>query len=157
MLIYYILLSWPTAILGGHTGSITLLLLKKQPTCGHMGLGLTGLWWILFYYTKPLLQSKHISVTIAKKRHTAPLLAFYPARSVWQGGKLASRLVGNTSKGSGDSPRHKTCFKGEEVRENFNHRECKPKACKYKHVCKFCQSTEHPISMCKKFKRSQPE
>ena len=29
MLIYYILLSWPTVILEGHTGSITLLLLKR--------------------------------------------------------------------------------------------------------------------------------
>ena len=153
MLIYYILLSWPTAILGGHTGSITLPLLKKQPTCRHMGLGLTGLWWILFYYTKPLLQNKHISVTIAKKQYTAPLLA--PSTLHDQHGKgenLASRLAGNTSKGSGDPPRHKTYFKGEEVCENFNHRECKLKACKYKHVCKFCQSTDHPISMHKKFK-----
>ena len=89
--------------------------------------------------------------------HSTTACPLYPARSAWQGGKLASRLAENTSKGSGDPPRHKTYFKGEEVCENFNHRECKLKACKYKHVCKFCQSTEHPISMCKKFKRSQPE
>ena len=75
MFIYYTLLSWPTVILERHTGSITLLLLKKQLTCGYMGLGLTGQWWILFYYTKPWFQSKHNSVTIAKKLYTAPLLA----------------------------------------------------------------------------------
>ena len=55
MLIYYILLSWPTVILGGHTASITLLLLKGQPTYEHMGLGLTGLYWIKKLYSAPLL------------------------------------------------------------------------------------------------------
>ena len=69
-----------------------------------------------------------------------------------KGGKEGNSKFFPTSQPSQANPVARTCHKGVEVCDNFNHQECKLRKCNYEHVCKFCQSDEHPIKDCKKYK-----
>ena len=69
-----------------------------------------------------------------------------------KGGKEGNSKFFPTSQPSQANPVARTYHKGVEVCDNFNHQECKLRKCNYEHVCKFCQSDEHPIKDCRKYK-----